>query len=196
MKSEMSISTPTPSPFLLITDRLAAIGVPYLITGSVAAMLYGRVRLTLDIDIILSLDIATARRFPDTFPANDFYCPPPEVILLENSREMRGHFNILHLESGFKADLYIAGRDPFHRWAFEHAKRRAVEGRTVTVAPIEYVIIRKLEFFREGGSEKHLQDIRTMLEISSSQIDWNKLDELVAERRLNDEWQRAGNVAM
>ena len=31
------------------------------------------------------------------------------------------------------------------------------------VAPPEYVIVRKLQFYHEGGSEKHLRDISAML---------------------------------
>ena len=34
---------------------------------------------------------------------------------------------------------------------------------TVSVAPPEYVILRKLEYYREGGSEKHVRDFRAML---------------------------------
>lgn len=33
------------------------------------------------------------------------------------------------------------------------------EGEPIWLAPIEYVILRKLKVFREGGSDKHLRDI-------------------------------------
>ncbi|HRI86647.1 MAG TPA: hypothetical protein PK869_00200, partial [Candidatus Hydrogenedentes bacterium] len=58
-------------------------------------------------------------------------------------------------------------------------------------APPEYVILRKLEYFREGGSEKHLHDIRTMLLMSPELIDRGEIDRLVTERGLGAQWELA-----
>jgi len=60
----------------------------------------------------------------------------------------------------------------------------------VALAPPEYVIVRKLEYFREGGSEKHLRDIRSMLAVSSEQIDVAQLNEWLRRLGLEAEWQR------
>ena len=64
------------------------------------------------------------------------------------------------------------------------------KGELITVAPPECVIVRKLESFREGGSEKHLRDIRTMLKVSSEQIDHAALDEWIKAQRVEKEWKR------
>ena len=58
------------------------------------------------------------------------------------------------------------------------------------MAPLEYVIIRKLEYFREGGSEKHLRDIRSMLAISPDLIHRDELERLIAERGLEECWEK------
>jgi hypothetical protein len=63
------------------------------------------------------------------------------------------------------------------------------EGETVVLAPPEYVIIRKLEYYREGGSEKHLRDIRSMLAISGEQMDRGALTEWIERRGVQSEWQ-------
>ena len=57
-------------------------------------------------------------------------------------------------------------------------------------APPEYVIVRKLQFFREGGSCKHLRDISRML--IGLGDDWNSqpLLEMIATHKLQDEWQK------
>jgi len=60
----------------------------------------------------------------------------------------------------------------------------------VSVAPIEYVILRKLEYFREGKSEKHVRDIRGMLEVSPTQIDRPFLEQWIARLGLAAEWDR------
>ena len=46
-------------------------------------------------------------------------------------------------------------------------------------------------YFREGGSEKHLRDIRSMLMISGPQINQEDLLAWVARRRLEPQWERA-----
>ena len=58
------------------------------------------------------------------------------------------------------------------------------------MAPPEYVIVRKLEYFREGGSDKHLRDIRGMLKISGDQINQTDLQEWIRLRGVNAEWQK------
>ena len=43
-----------------------------------------------------------------------------------------------------------------HQWALQHRKPIKVKGEDYWFAPIEYVIVRKLEYFREGQSESNL----------------------------------------
>jgi hypothetical protein len=63
------------SRFLLFTRRLNQLGVPYIITGSVAAMIYGEPRLTNDVGLVVLLDAQQAARLPQVFPLEEFYCP-------------------------------------------------------------------------------------------------------------------------
>lgn len=170
-------------------------GLRYLVTGSVAAMAYGEPRLTNDIDLILEIQISDIPSLTRAFPESDYYLPPAEVIQTEQIRPQRGHFNIFHLETMLKADVYLAGTDPLHRWAFENRLRLEIESIQVAFAPPEYVIIRKLEFFREGGSEKHLRDIASMLVESATQIDASYLDSEVSARGLTIGWQKARDIA-
>jgi len=58
------------------------------------------------------------------------------------------------------------------------------------------VIVRKLEFHREGGSEKHFRDIRAMLETSPDAIDRAELERMVGERELEDVWPKARKAKM
>ena len=143
----------------------------YLVSGSVAAMLYGEPRVTHDIDLVVFLRPADVPKLMHAYPAPDFYLPPENVITAEIAREQRGHFNVIHPSSALKADFYTVGRDELHAWAFRHARQYEFQGTTVRIAPVEYVILRKLEFYREAGSEKHLRDIRAMLAVSGDLMD-------------------------
>ena len=169
-------------------DRLEQIGVRYMVTGSVAGMLYGEPRLTHDIDVVLELATDTqAEALVGAFPDEAFYCAPLEVVLIEARRSQRGHFNIIHHDTGFKADVYLAC-DDLHRQALQQRHVLEIEGTRLQVAPPEYVIVRKLEYYREGGSIKHLNDIRGMLRISGEQIDRDVLKEMISSRGLVAEW--------
>ena len=63
------------------------------------------------------------------------------------------------------------------------------------MAPVEYVILRKLEYYREGGSEKHLRDIAGMMEISSGEIDLKLLHDKIMVCALEKEWEKAQEAA-
>jgi hypothetical protein len=58
--------------------------------------------------------------FTEAFPIEEFYCPPPEIIKVEISRSLRGHFNLIHHETGLRADIYLCGDDELHRWALQN----------------------------------------------------------------------------
>jgi hypothetical protein len=182
---------PEPDLIELFVARLEALGARYLVTGSVAATLYGEPRATHDIDLVVELSAAHREALPSAFPVEEFYLPPPEVVRLEGEREGRGHFNIIHHASGLKADIYLIGGDALHDWAFRNARHYSIGSVDVQVAPPEYVIVRKLEFYREGGSPKHLRDIRAMLRVSSELIDLATLEEWIGRRGLAAQWSEA-----
>jgi hypothetical protein len=180
---------PEPELFLLFVRPLNRADIRYMVTGSVAAIFYGEPRLTHDVDVVAFLNEADIRRLAEIFPSADFYVPPLEVIAAEAQREQHGHFNLIHIGTGFKADVYPTGRDELNAWAFRLRRRVQFEGETVMLAPPEYVIVRKLEYYREGGSEKHLRDIRAMLAISGEQLDRAALTDWIQRRGVQSEWQ-------
>ena len=178
---------PEPDPLEPFIVRLERLGIPYFITGSTAGIVYGEPRLTHDVDIVIVLSMRDVRSFVEAFPLEEFYCPPEDVLAIEVRRGQRGHCNLIHHDTGFKADIYLA-YDELHRWALAHRQMVALDGLQVPVAPVEYVILRKLEYFREGRSEKHVRDIRGMLEVSAARIDRPFLENWIARLGLAAEW--------
>lgn len=110
--------------FLLFIRRLNGLGIRYMVTGSVASIAYGEARLTHDVDIVVEIGREDVGRLAAAFPESDFYLPPSEVIRIEVTRAQRGHFNIIHHETGFKADVYPCGRDRLSAWGVQPPKRR------------------------------------------------------------------------
>jgi hypothetical protein len=179
---------PAPDPLAPFVEPLERLGLPYCITGSVASSVYGEPRLTADIDVVLLLRLEDIAALRATFPDENYYVPPDDTLRLELTRSSRGMFNLIHHASSFKADVYLAGRDPLHAWALEHRRRIDLEGSGAWIAPPEYVIVRKLEFLREGGSDKHERDIRSML--AATALDRAFVDAEVTRLGLQEQWRR------
>ena len=184
---------PEPDLIELFVGPLATEGIRYVISGSVAAMLYGEPRVTHDIDLVVFLRSSDIAKLPQIYPSPEFYVPPADVIATEVARQQHGCFNVIHAKSALKADFFTANRDELHALAFRNKRQYAICGLNIMLAPPEYVIVRKLEYFREGGSDKHLRDIRSMLAVSGDQLDRAALNDWIARRGLEAEWRKVSS---
>jgi hypothetical protein len=170
------------------TDGFEKVGIPYAIVGSVASSVYGEPRATNDVDVVIQLAKEDATKLARAFPEEQFYVPPTEVIVIELSRGHGAHLNVIALETMAKADLYPLA-DAEKAW---FAKRRSVTvaGRSIWLAAPESVILYKLRYFREGGAEKHLRDIRGILAVSGATIDRDAIARACEQLALTAEWKR------
>ena len=174
---------------LTFLRKIEGLSLDYVITGSVASILYGKPRLTQDMDVVVIFPISKIGAFVSSFDINDYYCPPDEAIKEAIQRGERGHMNVIDQKTGFKIDIYPAGNDDLTGWGFENKKRvELIAGEEVWVAPPEYVILKKLVFYKEGGSGKHIDDIKGMLEVSGDQISTSIIDKWVQKLDLSNEW--------
>ncbi len=168
---------------------LQKLEVEVMISGSVASIQYGEPRLTLDVDLVLVIEEGEISRLSEAFPEADYYLPPVEVLTVEARRASRGHFNVIHLDSGMKADCYPSRSHPYWQWARDNRRSVSINGQTVWFAPPEYVVLWKLEFYREGGGDKHLRDIRGMLRVSNDDINREFIESAVEKLGLEKTWK-------
>jgi hypothetical protein len=98
--------------------------------------------------------------------------------------------NVIHPASGLKADIYLKGTDPLHDWAFERRRRLEIVDLGVFFAPPEYVILRKLQYFKAGGSPKHVRDISSVLAVSGSSLDIGAITSFSEQLGFADLWER------
>jgi len=177
----------------LFVAPLNRLGVVYMVTGSVASGTYSHVRFTNDIDLVAMLSDTEATRLHTAFDTPEFYAPPLDVIETERQRPTHGHFNLIHLETGLKADFFFAGNDSLSQRSLE-LRRRVVDqrGETVWFAPPEYVILRKLQYLRDSGSAKHVADIQAMLQVRGDLLDRQFLLGEIEALGLRDVWRQFG----
>ena len=183
--------TPPPDLIELFIRPLERVGAEYMITGGVAAVIYGDPRFTRDVDLVLELDAAGVSDLLAAFDPCDFYLPPAEVLSQEIARAEGGHFNLIHHDSALRADVYTAGKVVLHRWALDRVVRLRVGAGEISVAPIEYVIVRKLQYYRDSSSDRHLRDIAMMLRFSGDAVDGDALIEWCGRLGLNSVLEKA-----
>ena len=94
----------------LFIGPLERIGVPYMITGGVASVIYGDPRFTRDIDVVLEFRRQDIPRLAAEFQGGDFYVPSVEVLEVEAARPQGGHFNVIHRDTALRADIYKSDR--------------------------------------------------------------------------------------
>lgn len=183
--------TPARSLIGLFVAPINRADIEYMVTGGLAAVVYGHPRLTLDIDLVIRFAERQADVFASLWSPDAFYCPPAASIIEEHHRPSHGHFNVIHKESAMRADVYLAGDDALSAWALPRRVARLVEGETVQFAPIEYVILNKLRYFQMGGSDRHLRDIARMMEISGDAADLPALDAWITRLGVDAAWAQA-----
>jgi len=121
---------------------------------------------------------------------------PLDVLKEEIRRPRHGHFKIIHRDTALRADVYLLGDDPLHAWAFERRVRIPLEeGTAIWLAPPEYVVVRKLQYYQESGSDRHLQDVSAMLEISRERIDIQEIEIWTVRLGLEVAWRAARSFA-
>lgn len=168
-------------------EPLEQADIPYSIVGSVASSVYGEPRATNDLDLVIQVGTGDVDRLHSAFSADRFYVPPKEVIRTELGRGNGAHLNVISEMSMTKADLYPLPSSQAS-W-FVRRRRETIDGRALWFAAPEVVALNKLLFYREGGGERHVRDIRAMLAtgvITPTDRAW-----LVAEverLRLGPEW--------
>jgi hypothetical protein len=170
----------------LVVVTFERLRIPYLITGSVASMAYGEPRLTNDIDLVAGIESQHIAALVEAFPAPTFFLSD-EAIRAAIAHQTQ--CNIIHPASGLKVDVIVRRDTPFDRSRFARARTlRPTESYPAAFASAEDVIIKKMEYYKEGGSEKHLRDITGMLTISGSEIDQHYIGEWADRLGLRSIW--------
>jgi hypothetical protein len=170
----------------LVIQSLETIGIPYMITGSQASAYYGEPRFTRDIDVVADINLGQIEDFITYFPANEFYW---DKEMIEAEIERRGQFNIIHTASGLKIDIILTKTTPFSQTEFARRNRSAVfPDQDAFFTSAEDVIIKKMEYYKEGGSEKHLRDVAGILKISEEIVDKNYIAEWARQLGLTEIW--------
>ena len=143
----------------IVTGRLESAGIPYMVTGSIAANYYAVPRMTRDIDLVVELWAADAGRFCALFEG-DFYLDRDTVA---SAIAERSEFNLIHQAYVIKVDCIVRKENDYRRTEFARQLRCSIEGHGLAIVAPEDLIISKLDWMRETRSEVQLADVSNLL---------------------------------
>jgi hypothetical protein len=168
-----------------IASVLENLSIPYLVTGSVASMAYGEPRLTNDIDIVADIRPSHIPGLLAAFPMEDYYI---DEEMIKDAIDRIGQFNIIHPASGLKIDVIIKRAVPFDQSRFERIRKIYPGAYSADFASPEDVVIKKMEYYKLGGSEKHLRDITGIFKVSGESIDKEYISQWATKLDLIEIW--------
>lgn len=174
------------STFWRVIDRLEQASILYMLTGSLALNCYGQTRATNDIDIVILVAVADADRLYTLF-VNDFYVSRDAV---REACATAGMFNVIDNASVFKVDFIVAKSSAMASQQFGRRQRIPIGNRDVCVITPEDLILAKLEWSRESGSEMQERDIQNVMRSTGSRLDVAYLKQWAAQCGCLDRLER------
>ena len=172
--------------FTSVIDILNELKIPYMIVGSIASILYGKPRLTLDMDIVVDMGEKDIEDFVSKFNS-DWYV---DKEMIKGAIKKRFHFNIIHIPSANKIDFFLLQDDDYARAEFDRRKPEKFDKtRKAFFSCVEDVIIKKLDYYLEGKSEKHIEDIKGILKTYYEKIDFNYIEKWTKRKDTFNIWK-------
>jgi hypothetical protein len=171
-----------------VVSVLDDLNIRYAIGGSYASSTHGAVRQTQDADIAVEPFPGKERLFALRFPASEYYA---DEQMIRDAVARRSSFNILHLLTSFKIDIFVQKDRPFdHEFLARRIKARVFgdsEGEFGVVTAEDSVLL-KLEWYRIGGeiSDKQWGDITAVLKTQGDRLDTAYLDHWATEIGVKD----------
>lgn len=170
-----------------------ALGIAYYIGGSVASSAYGIARATLDVDLVA--DISGHQIKPLANQLRDNYYIDEDRV--GDAVSLRSSFNLIHLESMIKVDVFVVRNRSYDRLALTRARSESLDEAQPDIrfyfASPEDVILNKLDWYRQGGgvSERQWNDVLGIFKAQQSAVDIGYLRRWAHELGLSDLLLRA-----
>lgn len=172
-----------------LVERLDEAGIPYMLAGSVASTFHGIPRSTQDVNVIVTMAAPELKRLIRSLPPGAYYVSDDAA---QDALRRRSQFNVIDLETGWKADLIVRKERPFSESEFQRRVHAEVLGVEAWVATAEDTIVAKLEWAkRAGGSERQLRDVAGIVEVVGVSLDRAYIQRWVDELGVEDLWLEA-----
>lgn len=163
----------------IVTARLEAMQIAYMLTGSYALACYTTPRMTRDLDLVVALAASDCDRVTELFSA-DFYVDEDAVRSAVETQRM---FNLMHFASGIKLDFIIRKASEYRQLEFSRRRLATINGVHLWIVSREDLILSKLVWSKDSGSELQRRDARSLL---NETIDRDYLEKWAADLGVAD----------
>jgi hypothetical protein len=162
------------SPIIKLFDELK---IAYYIGGSVASSVYGLPRTTLDADLVTDLKIFHVKTLTEKL-STDYYVDEKMII---DALKRRSSFNLIHLESMTKVDVFILKENEFGFKSFGRKVAKYLDesnSQQIFLCSPEDIILNKLQWYKEGNkiSERQWLDVLGVIKVQDDSLDEDYLD--------------------
>ena len=154
-----------------ITSLLQKSRIPYMITGSISVVFYGRPRASHDIDFVVEAHEKDIKRILQAFtslPHSEFLV---DSLAIKDAIMQKFIFQILHLPTMLKFDFWLLKDEPFDQKRFQRKKKINIFGQPMVFASAEDTILIKLLWYKDSKIEKHLIDATFVYQIQRKNLD-------------------------
>ena len=167
---------------LIVVARLARafddLGIRYVVGGSLASSLYGVPRSTQDVNLVADLGLPHVEALTNAL-ADEFYI---DAGMIRDAIRRRASFNVIHLATMFKADIFIARDDAWSREEMSRSRTEPFdtpEGVVIVrFASPEDTLLHKLVWYKLGHevSDRQWGDVLGVLRIQADSLNHEYLD--------------------
>jgi hypothetical protein len=172
---------------------LEAAGIPYMLVGSFASSTHGIPRATKDIDIVIAPARDQLRLLIEQFPPARYHAVLEEAWFAFDHQSL---FNVTDYETGWRVDFIIAKSSDFSATEFGRRREIEVAGSRLYVASPEDVVIAKLDWAKQGGSDRQIEDAATIISTQGDDLDIPYIERWVASLELQAQWRAAREMAV
>jgi hypothetical protein len=149
-------------------------------------------RTTQDIDLVLELVPGSLRRLLQDLGDEEYYVSEAAAV---DAVRRRSQFNVIDLETGWKADLIVRKERPFSVEEFGRRQQVEMLGATVWVVSAEDTVLSKLEWAQKGQSERQLRDVAGVVALKGDELDVAYVERWASKLGVTELWRQAQAMA-
>lgn len=171
-----------------VVKILSELKIPYLVTGGIAVLVWGRPRFTADIDLVVEVK---REDLPKLQKALQQLSPKGYIDLdaMEDALQHQSEFNFIDADTGVKVDFWVLTDSVLDQSRFKRRKPKKILGTNVYFTSPEDLILIKLKWYKTSESSRQFEDIQSVLKITEN-LDRNYIEKMAHALDLLGVWKK------